>query len=248
MCRSLAQNLLSATLQSTVDSDKVMFVKHEVSCWLAALSTDYVEGFCKIVQEVSNNLLRLLANLEAKAVEYLFAAKAEFSVLLVSALNSGDESIAPYVSQVAARCLLRQRNPIPLATLIVSFSESGSFSGCRQGGALVEYSKCLLNFEADDVPDRWQKLEHMLEACFTRRLCWGLSCELTTGDLSSGTTEAIRSPANFEDALSFARFLIHLHLCSHGSKSLPLILLARIAPVLILVSDVNVNVNAGESV
>lgn len=234
LCRSVTRKSLLKILSSAMEEANTTCANNEISCWMDALSDEYVEGFCRIVQIVSTNLLGFLSNLNAGVVESIFDSNVEFSIYLVAALRVDDETIATFVSKVATQCLLRQRNPVPLATLVLHFTGVGAFSCVRLGSSLVEYSKKLLQFGRDTSFLRQEKLRDMLLECFDANSKWSRSCQLVCGH--SGTIESIKSPSKLEDTISFTRFLVHMSLIANQSASKSLHVLARTVPLLMLVS------------
>jgi hypothetical protein len=62
----------------------------------------------------------MIASVGPALATYDFSGTMESSLFLMAALNSAEDSSAfsSYVVQVAARCLMVHRNPMPLAGLI----------------------------------------------------------------------------------------------------------------------------------
>ena len=243
--RRIAYNLIIQGIvpRKLRGSEIALCIEFEIDCWMDGLTLDALPPFCTMLSDATKNGINTIAILGDAWTEYAIPPAMRFSPL-VAALSSTRESTADFSSlttQVATRCLLFQRNPIPMAAICSSSLEGNSSTTQRKNRErLVSYAKFLLAHKQDHV-----KALDLLCNLLGSSLAPGnpLSVALT---FLCGTDPSIESRrANLLTALTFdksfylARFLIHVCLLVGNAGEIRdrcWVLLRQITPTLLLVS------------
>jgi hypothetical protein len=247
MSREIALSLLIPVMQSrSSGDDSLECIEHESSCWINALTLECLPAFCKLLLEVSAKALTILASVGPAWGNRGISRRTDFSILLMASLSARDESNAFsfFVLQVTARCLLFQRNPIPLAELIRYVGkkdDSSRVMNSKAAAPLVKYASALLDFENDSGSGRLALLGEMLSSYFSGsdRLATVNKLLFESPSLSAeDLIDQFEVPQTIEKSLELAKFLIHVQLISEGTQmksSRCWALLRRTVPTMLLV-------------
>jgi hypothetical protein len=217
LSRDLALTLLIPVMKSKLtDNEKSNAMQRESTWWIDALTIDCLPAFCKILNYVSDKPLAVIASVGPALATYDISGTMEFSLFLAAALNSADDSSAfsSYVVQVAARCLMVHRNPMPLVGLIQNVGkEDGSPGICKSqsGQFLVKYTRCLVEFHLKNSSLRFELLGKLLRSCFSSDDEWVLAYRCLGQNSSSAIKDVIGKyeSQSFERSLALIRLLIH---------------------------------------
>jgi hypothetical protein len=217
LSRDLALTLLIPVMKSKLtDNEKSNAMQRESTWWIDALTIDCLPAFCKILNYVSDKPLAVIASVGPALATYDISGTMEFSLFLAAALNSADDSSAfsSYVVQVAARCLMVHRNPMPLVGLIQNVGkEDGSPGICKSqsGQFLVKYTRCLVEFDLKNSSLRFELLGKLLRSCFSSDDEWVLAYRCLGQNSSSAIKDVIGKyeSQSFERSLALIRLLIH---------------------------------------
>jgi hypothetical protein len=239
--RRIALRILSPVFQNrSNDTESNRSLDYEATCWVDALSMECLEGFCKLLNEASLLSLSSVASVGlawTKAGLPGSVACIPFSAVLTTALSQvpGHSSgLALQTFQVATKCLLYQRNPLPLAALIVYLREKAEQSDMAKsdsGEELWKYAQSLLKMEL--VAEEQQQLLAMVVSGFLSRT----SLLYRTVEFATGEHIFEVSPSHGE-AIVASRLLIHIMKISEGCASTTtrcVALLRRNLPILLQV-------------
>lgn len=245
--RSLALSLLVPIMVSeSSDPENSRSIEFESSCWIDGLTIECLPTFCKVLHDVSNNALNIIASVGRAWTKFKMSEAPDFSPLLMASLLvvDGSAEFSSFVAQVTARCLLFLRNPMPLAALIQYVSTKGdriNTTKTKAGIPLVDYSNVLLAFDGESGSKRFEQLGEMLRSCFAPgnqfliAHSWLKKSKVKkTGKIGSW----FEPPENFEKSLAFSKFLIHIVLVARGAEMVEdrgWALLRRAVPTMLLV-------------
>ena len=224
------------------DSESVHCQDYEFACWLDALSMSNIEDFCKLVAESQNQ------SLSSKVMVGIAWEKAGLSrpfptvtcspilVTALTTLGGRSEDFVLLTIQVAASCLLFNRNPISLAALVVHCDLNEEGTNSRR--ELIRYAKCLLKNDAKKM----ESLLKMVSSCFARRN-YLFEIVLYVNERITESTDDSRlwvfHSLSYEHANVASRLLLHIMEVGYSSGSVVsrcLRLLRRTVPVLLMVS------------
>jgi hypothetical protein len=203
-------------------------------------------AFCKVLNDVAHNALNIIASVGRAWTEFEVSRATSFSPLLMASLSvvDGSPAFSSLVVQVTSRCLLFQRNPMPLAFLIqyVCKQEDRLIAMKSKAGVpLFEYAKALVDFDHASGSKRLELLGKMLRSCFSPGNKW-LAAYSWLRQSPSAAAENVDDwfeiPQTFEKSLAFTKFLIHVQLISNDTEMVPdrcWALLRRTVPTMLLV-------------
>jgi hypothetical protein len=159
MCRNIITRLMSTVLVPQATNSYISeFIREEVSIWVDAISDSTLPTIFKLFRGILSNSSTQLAFLGKAWKIYDVPKKMNFSNLLAAAFSAADDSsqcFALLVGQVAARCLARLRDPLPLAAVIMHADKAKScVTQSRLLSPLINYARAILDFFKENIKTR----------------------------------------------------------------------------------------------
>ena len=246
MSRQIALDLMAPLLQSRcVELEDFEYMEFEAACWVDGLTISSLPLFCTLLHDVSQKGISAIAGVSAVWAENKISQAMRLSPLIAS-LSSVESSrgFSSLIIQVCTRCLVFQRNPIPLAALVCHVGENESLSCAMRSDAaipLLSYARSLLNFHPEDGPARLELLERLLESSLSSKNTLLTVFKLLNDSPQSENLliEAFQCPATLEELQVLSKFLIHAILISYGKDDVSdrcWALLRFTTPTILLVS------------
>jgi len=216
-CRQIVSRLLLQILQSRwVDTGSISSIEHECECWIDALTLDSLPEFCKLLHGVSENIsaLGIIAGIGDAWTQCHDLGPFEFSLLLVASLNSPNPSqpFSLLVGQVCTKSLLFHRNPLVLATLIYSLTQSSEVINVVKSDIntnLVKYANSLRSFAPESQAMQIKLLGKIVKSYVSAEDIFVIAFKYFTEEASMDVDNLMHKLPSNECLLSFVRFLIH---------------------------------------
>ena len=226
--RALSLFLLTRIVLSSFLSDEMLSnINYEMTCWIDCMSKGAVRDFGRVLEASSANTYAEISLFRAwKNVGLMCPMPNEMSSgILVTAIKfiytdcTCSSELEALVCQVAAKCLVFNHNPMPLAALVTSSFGSkksspvdGSYSK-EMMIALGKYAKCLVEFESTDESTQSKLLFQLFETCFAESSFHRKVTEWLDGDAKDQTPQEHLGRISLQDSIAAIRQLSHVVAC-----------------------------------
>lgn len=170
--RSIVLQMLCSPSLQTADDDSRKCIEYETSLWVDGLTEECVDEFCSLLNCPSNNAFQHgIAVVQAwKNADFDVALPPIcFSPLLTSSLTSigsASEAFALYICQVVTKCLLYQRHPLALASVVANTISEINLDLCPIN-LLLQYSQRLLAVGAWDANECVSLMQTLVQSLFS---------------------------------------------------------------------------------
>lgn len=244
--RNIAVTLFpSFTTSSTVHPETDL--AFEYKCWVDGITRETLDEFCAMIrQSMQDPLGSLLAVSKAWQRWSVPSVPTPDSVSSIMALALGSLAtmttrLAQLTCQIAARCMLYQLDPLPLAaTVLAALNEfpDGSLSTMQR--QLAQYASCLVVFDPQAARERVMTLKSMIQTLFHRHS--------TVNRVACGhwkAKEASDCTGRVESLVAVFRYLSHVVIVSGGTEQRTL---ARRLCRSVLPSVLKVSLTSGTSI
>jgi hypothetical protein len=156
------------------DSESTECIEYESSLWIDGMSEQCLDGFCSLLCDPSNGVLKhsiAVASAWKKADLGTSMPPVSFSPLISASVQNipattSSEPFVLFTCQVVTKCLLYQRYPLLLASLIVH-SLANFASENHPVTLLYRYARNLLSRDKWDDHEYLNSLDSLLQCLFT---------------------------------------------------------------------------------
>ena len=178
--RSFALQSIRALLENPTDDETKDCIDYETSLWVDGLSQQSIDEFCSMFQSIAKNSFQHVIQVAQSWKKSSLPAALppiSFSPLLtitLTSLQGKSDCFAILACQVAAKCLLFHRHPLPLAALIAhglagdERPELASSKAAVSADLLRRYSRSLIEFNKSSAKDRHSVLNLLIESLFSK--------------------------------------------------------------------------------
>lgn len=170
--RSLALQLLCCLHPKCADPETEECLKHETSLWVDGLDDECIEEFCALLSSPANNTfqhgLKAFQGWKTSGFETALPSIC-FSPLLTTSLTTiatASEPFRLFICQVLTNCLLYQRHPLPLASVIATTIADLKFAA-RPLILLRQYAQSLIARGDWDAEKRVSLLASLIKTLFS---------------------------------------------------------------------------------
>ena len=171
--RSIVLEMIRSPSMKSADAETRECIKYETSLWVDGLTEECVEELCSLLSSAANNAFQHgIAVAQAWKSTGFDAALPPvcFSPLLTSSLTticSASEHFALFSCQVLTKCLLYQRHPLLLASLIANTTVAETNLNLHPVNLLRGYAQTLLALDEWDAEDCLSLLWSLLQCLFS---------------------------------------------------------------------------------
>jgi len=171
ICRKIIMRLMRIVLVPRSTNTQISgCIREEISIWTDAISSSSLPTMYKLFREILNNSSAYLLFLGNSMKIYKVKENMNFSHLLTLAFSTADDSshsFAILVGQVTARCLVRLRDPLPLAAIVLNADKIKSrVTQSTFLSSLVMHAEAILNFYPEQSEKRLSHSATFLKSYF----------------------------------------------------------------------------------
>lgn len=228
LAREIALSMFSQVIMTqTDDAESKLCLRYEASCWIDGVTIQTLSELCKFLQEGSQSSFRsLVAFAEAWKASSLpgrMPALPVSAILIhvMQRLSRVSKGFLLLTCQVAAKNLLYQMNPLPLASIVLHGQRQLSESNDEDTSHALScfdsvscYCGSLIDFDKDTPTERNDKVRPMLSACFSPGTYPRVLVEAGHGFRVPNGPQGGVSGWDVDDTETLARQLYHLLLVS----------------------------------
>jgi hypothetical protein len=248
--RAIVLRILAPILQYRSDDEESLeCLNYEAACWVDGLTADCLDPLCKLMKDAS------LLSLSSTAIVGKAWTRAclprpvpciPISPILTTALFQpveSSKSLSELTLQVTSKCLLYQRNPMPLVALISLCHEKDDSFVLKSPLAepLIEYAQSLL-LDNSSGADKHELLRKFVTA-FSPKESMIFSLVRSTGKSAvvggdEATSLLDRSMLSQDEKIVALRVLIHVMVLTQGERnteSSSLVILCHVVPSILQV-------------
>jgi len=202
--------ILSTTGSRATQGSNLEYGRIEVEWWLDGLSLASLSDFCNVLTSCAENSLEVLGRAGKALASCTDQSQMNWSIILTACLaqTDGTGEFFYLVAQVASRCLLFQRNPLPFAGFLLSMKgrlhTSGVF-GTAAGRLVLDYATMLYGYSRTLPDARLENLASLVNQVFTSRHHF---CRLIPISLGRDPVEKLLC-RSYQEAVELSRFCIH---------------------------------------
>lgn len=248
--RAIVLRILAPIFQYRSDDEESLECLYfEATCWVDGLTADCLDPLCKLMKDaslLSLNSTAIVGKAWTRACLPRPVPCIPISPILTTALSQPVEcskSLSELTLLVTSKCLLYQRNPMPLVALIsLCHDKDDSFVlKSPLAKSLIEYAQSLL-LDTSSVADKHELLRHFVSAFSPKQSMIFSLVRSTEESAVVGSDEATSlldgSILSQDEKIVALRVLIHVMVLTEGERNVEsgiLAILCRVVPLILQV-------------